>query len=165
MSLQGPEASPHASTSSTNSDPSNRACGASGASCWSAARLGAAAVMAGLDPAIHAAPPQMSPGSAANGAGASGTKRFDLAAPLRSFSAPKNVDGRDEPGHDASGPFRAAPVFGIPRLPTTNAIRVVLYLANKQKVCYVFLFAGLIGAARRRPIEDGEEGCDRPLLF
>jgi hypothetical protein len=69
--------------------------GAYGAS--SAARLGAAAVMAGLDPAIHSAPPRMSPGSAANGARASGTKRFDLAAPLRSFSAPKHVDGRDEP--------------------------------------------------------------------
>ena len=41
--------------------------------------------MAGLDPAIHAAPLQMSPGSSANGARASGTKRFDLAAPLRSF--------------------------------------------------------------------------------
>ena len=59
--------------------------------------------MAGLDPAIHAAPRQMSSGSAANGARASGTKRFDLAAPLRSFSAPKHVDGRDEPGHDGSG--------------------------------------------------------------
>jgi hypothetical protein len=55
-------------------------CGAYSASCWSAARIGAAAVMAGLDPAIHAAPPQMCPGSAANGARASGTKRFDLAA-------------------------------------------------------------------------------------
>jgi hypothetical protein len=44
----------------------------------------------------------MSPGSAANGARASGTKRFDLAAPLRSFSALKHVDGRDKPGHDGS---------------------------------------------------------------
>jgi hypothetical protein len=58
--------------------------------------------MAGLDPAIHAAAPQMSSGDAANGARASGTKRFDLAAPWRSFSAPKYVDGRDKPGHDAS---------------------------------------------------------------
>jgi hypothetical protein len=44
----------------------------------------------------------MSPGSAANGARASGTKRFDLAAPLRSFSPLKHVDGLDKPGHDGS---------------------------------------------------------------
>jgi len=126
-------------------------CGAYGARCWSAARLGAAAVMAGIDPAIHAAPPQMSPGSATNGARASGTKRFDLTASLRSFSAPKHVDGRDEPGHDASGPFRAAPVFGIPWLPTTSALRIVLSLAQKQKMCYAFLFARLTRTARGRP--------------
>jgi hypothetical protein len=112
-------------------------------SCWSAARLGAAAVMAapglrsGGDPAIHAAPPQMSPGSgAANGARASGTKRFDLAAPLRSFSAPKHVDGRDqpwdEPGHDASSPF-APPRYPEFLLPTTSTMRVCFVLRKNGK--------------------------------
>ena len=42
------------------------------------------------------------PGSAPNGARDAGTKRSYLAASLRSFSAPKNVGGRDEPDHDAS---------------------------------------------------------------
>ncbi len=58
--------------------------------------------MAGLDPAIHAAPPQMSPATAANGVRGFRNKTFDLAAPSRLFSALKHVDGRDEPGHDGS---------------------------------------------------------------
>jgi hypothetical protein len=41
----------------------------------------------------------------------------------------------------------------------------LLFLKKKQKVRYAFLFAGLTCIARSVPIEDGEEGCDRPDLL
>jgi len=57
--------------------------------------------MAGLVPAIHAAPPQNESGfGPAKGKGLLG-KSFAPAARLRVFDAPNRVDGRDKPGHDA----------------------------------------------------------------
>jgi len=101
-------------------------------------RPGASAVMAGLDPAIHAAPPQRrvvaSPQMVAK---ASGVKLFEIAAPLSVIHAPKHMDGPDKPRHDASGPFRAAPIFGIPWLPTPNAIRSGNFF-TKNGICASF---------------------------
>jgi hypothetical protein len=70
--------------------------------------------MAGLDPAIHAAPPQRRvPAAPRMVARASETTLFYLAVLLRSFYAPKRVGGRDKPGHDASGPSPAVTTCGI----------------------------------------------------
>jgi hypothetical protein len=72
-------------------------------------RLGASPVLAGLVPAIHAAPPQRRVQAAPHVvAMASETTLFCPHRPLPSFSAPKRVGSRDKPGHDASGSSRAA---------------------------------------------------------
>ena len=61
--------------------------------------------MAGLVPAIHAAPPQNESGfGPAKGKGLLG-KSFAPAARLRAFDAPNRVDGRDKPGHDGLETF------------------------------------------------------------
>src|ERR1700733_3094336 len=77
-------------------------------------RLGASPVLAGLVPAIRAAPPQRRVQSAPRVvAMASETTLFRPHRSLPSFSAPKRVGSRDKPGHDASGPSRAATTWGI----------------------------------------------------
>jgi len=61
--------------------------------------------MAGLVPAIHAAPLQR-PVQQEHGSlqRATAVKRFVSAACLRALHAPNHVDGRDKPGHDALRP-------------------------------------------------------------
>jgi hypothetical protein len=64
--------------------------------------------MTGLVPAIHAAAPQRRVGRRRGGSQRLDEQRFFyLASSFRSFSAPQHVDGRDKPGHDASGPSRS----------------------------------------------------------
>jgi hypothetical protein len=74
---------------------------------------------------------------------ASGAKLFEIAAPLSVIHAPKHIDSGDKPSHDASGPFRAAPIFGIPWLPTPNAIRAVQFIAQIQNLLYTLSFVEL----------------------
>jgi hypothetical protein len=65
-------------------------------------------VLAGLDPAIHATPPQDKRGNAAMYEKPSWTELFGPAASLRSLFAPKGVDGRVKPGQDAAPTVRTA---------------------------------------------------------
>jgi hypothetical protein len=66
------------------------------------------AVLAGLDPAIHATPP-------ADGRKSMRSNAFEFTAPLAPLSAPDHVGGRVKPGHDAPDTSRAATTRGISR--------------------------------------------------
>jgi hypothetical protein len=99
-------------------------------------RLGASPVLAGLVPAIHAAPPQRRVQAAPRVvATASETTLFRPYRPLPSFSAPKRVGSRDKPGHDASARL-APPQHAEFLLPTGNAIRAPIFLVLNKNRCY-----------------------------
>ena len=89
--------------------------------------------MAGLVPAIHAAPPRSPNPLSARPCKAHEVKALGFAL-TRGRDAPERVDGRDKPGHDALRPAREAlPYSDFLALPTANAISAYLLLDNELR--------------------------------
>ena len=90
------------------------------------------------------------------------SKLLGLAAPFRSCSAPKHVDGQDQPGQDASGPARAAPNSAIPWLQQLKLQEPAFYCEKQNHVLYVFDGPGpngSIAACPTRGLEEARSGC------